>query len=253
MPLLLPFLLIGFFVLMVRNRSFRRGFGKVALFAFLIPLLIFAASRALPVFVGALSELTPILIALAVVYFVFVAPTRRKAPLVARQVRPSLAPETSERPAQIPPAESVKTAPDDVAQIRLGLNLLLVRASGKLPSDLMDRLARVRDAITDALKVAREDDLLSAEAFDARQAATEYLPTAVNAYITLPRAYAEETVVQDGKTSRELLQEQFDLIENAMRAVVDGRARAGAEKLAVQGRFLREKFPARSREFEVEA
>ncbi len=250
---LFPLLFFGFFVLMVKNRSFRRGFGRVALFALLIPALLFASARTLPVFVGALSELTPVLIALAVVYLVFVAPARRGVPVAARRVRPSLAPEVPERPAELPRAESAQTAPDDVAQVRLQLNLLLVRASGKLPADLMDRLARVRDAITDALKLAREDDLLSAEAYDAREAATEYLPTAVNAYIALPRAYAEGTPVQDGKTSRELLLEQFDLIENAMRAVVDGRARAEAEKLAVQGRFLREKFPARPRDFEVEA
>ena len=253
MPLF-PLLLVGFLVLILKNRRFRRGFGKFGLFALLLPLLIFTTSRAVPAVIGALSELTPVLIALAVVYAVFLAPARRQAPVLARQVRPSLAPEPAERPLEIPRAEPAKTNPDDVAQLRLQLNLLLVRASGKLPADLIDRLARVRDAVTAALKVAtREDGALSPEAYDARAAAQEYLPTAVNAYLELPRAYAEQTVVQDGKTSKELLEEQLDLIESAMLAVVDGRARAEAEKLAVQGRFLREKFPARPRDFEVEA
>ncbi len=72
--------------------------------------------------------------------------------------------------------------------------------------------------------------------------ATDYLPTAIQAYLDLPRHYADTHVVADGKTSLDLLADQLDLLEKEINEIVDNVNRADADRLVANGRFLEEKF-----------
>ena len=71
---------------------------------------------------------------------------------------------------------------------------------------------------------------------------TDYLPTALQSYLDLPRNYADHHVVADGKTSLDLLAEQLDLLSNEIDEIVENINAADAGKLIVHGRFLAEKF-----------
>jgi hypothetical protein len=75
-----------------------------------------------------------------------------------------------------------------------------------------------------------------------RQTALDYLPVALQDYLALPTAYATLQPVRDGKTARQLLLEQLDLMDTGMRQIADDAHRNDAEKLLAHGRFLEEKF-----------
>jgi hypothetical protein len=72
--------------------------------------------------------------------------------------------------------------------------------------------------------------------------ATDYLPTALQAYLDLPRQYADAHVVADGKTSLDLLVDQLDLLEKEVNEIAVNVNRADTDKLLANGRFLEEKF-----------
>ena len=72
--------------------------------------------------------------------------------------------------------------------------------------------------------------------------ATSYLPEAVAAYMRLPRAFADQRPVSNGKTSLTVLCDQLDLLGSKMDEVFDAVCRADADALIAHGRFLAEKF-----------
>ncbi len=72
--------------------------------------------------------------------------------------------------------------------------------------------------------------------------ATDYLPTALQVYLDLPRPYADREKVAGDKTARVLLREQLDVLATEINEIVDSMNRADSERLIVHGRFLAEKF-----------
>jgi hypothetical protein len=84
----------------------------------------------------------------------------------------------------------------------------------------------------------------SAQAHLVRASATNYLPTAVAAYLKLPRELADTQPVSGGKTGLDLLCEQLDLINTALDKVAITAATDDAKDLIVHGMFLEDKFAA---------
>jgi len=74
------------------------------------------------------------------------------------------------------------------------------------------------------------------------QCATDYLPSALQAYLDLPRNYAEQHVVTEGKTPHVMLSEQLTVLKKQIDEIADAVNRADTDKLAANGRFLAEKF-----------
>lgn len=60
--------------------------------------------------------------------------------------------------------------------------------------------------------------------------------------MNLPSAYANLHPVKNGKTARQLLSEQLDLLDHSMQQIVEDIHRNDTQKLVVHGRFLEEKF-----------
>ena len=77
------------------------------------------------------------------------------------------------------------------------------------------------------------------------QCATDYLPTALQAYLDLPRHYADHHIVVDGKTPLALLAEQLDILAKQIDEIVENVNCADSDKLVANGRFLAEKFGQR--------
>jgi len=82
----------------------------------------------------------------------------------------------------------------------------------------------------------------SPELFVVQRTATDYLPTALESYLNLPRAYATLHQVQDGKTPRQVLLDQLTLLESKMGEVADDVHRNDTDRLLANGRFLEERF-----------
>jgi hypothetical protein len=75
-----------------------------------------------------------------------------------------------------------------------------------------------------------------------RQTALNYLPQALDAYLALPRMYAERIPVQDGHTARDVLIAQLQLISQKMRETSEDMYHYDADRLLSNARFLQERF-----------
>ena len=72
--------------------------------------------------------------------------------------------------------------------------------------------------------------------------ATDYLPTALGAYINLPRRYATEHPISEGKTAHRVLVEQLDLLVHQLNEIAVAVNKNDTDKLLAHGRFLEERF-----------
>jgi hypothetical protein len=74
--------------------------------------------------------------------------------------------------------------------------------------------------------------------------ATDYLPSALQAYLNLPRAYATLHKMPNGKTADQVLGDQLTLLSSKMDEVADAVHKKDSDALLANGRFLEEKFGA---------
>jgi len=116
------------------------------------------------------------------------------------------------------------------------------RIKGRVPDDIAKLVARIATCINDSLARASALGEGSADVFGLVRTATDYLPTALQSYLDLPRNYADKHVVSDGKTALDLLRDQLELIAKKMDEIADAVNRADTDKLIAHGRFLAEKF-----------
>jgi hypothetical protein len=82
----------------------------------------------------------------------------------------------------------------------------------------------------------------SRDAHSVMATVTSYLPEALNAYLRLPRSFADHRPVEGPKTSLMVLVDQLDLLDTTMDKIFDAACRSDAEALVAHGRFLAEKF-----------
>jgi hypothetical protein len=130
----------------------------------------------------------------------------------------------------------------DPHDVRRNLDEIQRRTYGRVPPAIGRKIARIAAMITETLPRADALGVGSPGQYVLVQCAADYLPTALQAYLDLPRGYADRHVVSDGKTPLELLSDQLDVLERQIGEVADAVNRADTEKLIVNGRFLAEKF-----------
>jgi hypothetical protein len=130
----------------------------------------------------------------------------------------------------------------DPNNVRLALDTQVRIITGKVPPEVMAKVLKIRQVIDGILPRAGNLAPGSPELFIIERTATDYLPTALEAYLNLPRAYATLHAVQDGKTPKEILLDQLALLENKMNEVAGDVHRNDADRLLANGRFLEERF-----------
>ena len=133
-------------------------------------------------------------------------------------------------------------APPTTEQIVTSVDAVLARATSKAPAAVTARVQRVVETVHEM--VPRLDRLGpgSQQAHTVVATATSYLPEAVDAYLRLPRDFADRRVVDRGKTSLLILCDQLDLLGATLDKISDAVSRADAVALVAHGRFLEEKF-----------
>lgn len=131
----------------------------------------------------------------------------------------------------------------NVDAIQRALNALLSDTRNRLPQDLYEKVVLVVAAIEDVLAAGGASGLSQHDRFVVERTAHDYLPTAVRNYLKLPQAYRSNPLPDaDGKTAREVLAEQLDLLARRVRQIADMAYRQDVEALLVHGRFLQSKF-----------
>lgn len=122
----------------------------------------------------------------------------------------------------------------------------------RLPGEARAQLAaldlRTREALTHLEALGQQG---SEAAYLARAVRDEYAPGAVQAYLKLPPTLANTQPLQEGKTGRDLLRDQLDILLNAVQDILGTALRSGGQELLTHQRFLEEKFGKPERDLEV--
>ena len=126
--------------------------------------------------------------------------------------------------------------------LRAELEELVRQVQGKLPKDVMERVISIKNSIVEVLPQIVDLGSNDYNIFLIQQTALDYLPSALQSYLNLPVAYANLHPVRDGKTAKQLLVEQLDLLDNEMKQVVQEVYANDTQQLITHGRFLKEKF-----------
>ncbi|UCH26001.1 MAG: PspC domain-containing protein [Trueperaceae bacterium] len=123
------------------------------------------------------------------------------------------------------------------------LDELVERIRGKVSEDIFKKVTNIRAAIVSVLpQIAELGAGTTQEAYNVKQTALEYLPDALDKYLSLPDGFAETTTLSNGKTAKETLLEQLELLEETMKNIVGDVYEEDAQALLIHGRFLKEKF-----------
>jgi hypothetical protein len=130
----------------------------------------------------------------------------------------------------------------DPDSIRRSLQQQLSKANGKLSPELQQKLQGIADTISGILPHYANFPPGSPDLFVVGRTATDYLPSALQAYLNLPRAYATLHKMPNGKTADQVLSDQLDLLATKMDEVADAVHKKDSDALLANGRFLEEKF-----------
>lgn len=129
----------------------------------------------------------------------------------------------------------------DTKDLGKSLDALLRRIHGRVPQPLEAKVRGIAATIQGILP--RSGELAgSQELFILQRTVTDYLPTSLEAYMTLPRTYAALKPLRGTKTAQQVLADQLNLLQEQMNEVADAVAQNDADRLLAQGRFLEEKF-----------
>ncbi len=135
------------------------------------------------------------------------------------------------------------TLPDnDPDSLRAALTFTVDAVRPRLTQPVQDALDRVVAAVEAVLAVWRDSEIGREAAYTLRASIQDYLPDTLERYSRLPRQYAVERVVRDGKTSRDIVIEQLDVLADELNAIADDINAGNAADLAAHGRFLDERF-----------
>ena len=143
-----------------------------------------------------------------------------------------------------PPQVAMSGTSFDPEGIRRSLDRQLETARGKLSAPLTAKLQGIADTIIGILPHYADFPPGSPDLFVVGRTATDYLPSALQAYLNLPRAYATLHKMPNGKTADEVLSDQLTLIATKMNEVADAVHKKDSDALLANGRFLEEKFGA---------
>lgn len=128
---------------------------------------------------------------------------------------------------------------EDIEEILL---LLQSRIRRKVGRDIYARVDSIGDTIRMLLPQIANINAGDYDLFNLRQTALDYLPAMLNEYLALDKEYRTEQIVQDGKTAKDLLIEQLDLLDDEMKEIAEDLGRGSAQRLIAHGRFLEAKF-----------
>ena len=130
------------------------------------------------------------------------------------------------------------------ANLTESIEELINKSKSKLPSEAIERLQRIRDVVVDLAPKLFSGDVALDYSISLINAVSRDLPETVKNYLHLPSAFATFHVLDNGKTCKQLLIEQLDLLSDQLSRIAENVYKDDADVLVVNGRFLQEKFHA---------
>jgi len=131
----------------------------------------------------------------------------------------------------------------DARGIKDGLNRLMTSIRFRVADDVYNRVGSIAHSILQMLPDEGESfDATDPNVNLVRQTALAYLPQALDAYLAIPRIYAERRPISAGKTAHDVLLDQLNLMDAKMHDVAEDIARRDTDRLMANVRFLQERF-----------
>jgi len=122
------------------------------------------------------------------------------------------------------------------------LDALISRVRAQLTPDMRAHLASVRTSVTEVLPRIVGSGQHDADLFTVKETVLSYLPQTLANYVALPPAFRTSHALKEGKTAKQLLDEQLALLDQQLREVVANVASADAQALLANGKFLEMRF-----------
>ena len=142
-----------------------------------------------------------------------------------------------------PEPEALKAPlPPTSVDILASLDRVETLVSHDVPTAVTSRVHRVSKTIRETLPRLDHDGLQSQDSYSLMATATNYLPEALEAYLRLPRDWADSRPIDNGKSALLILVDQLDLLAVTMERILDAISTADAVALITHGRFLQDKF-----------
>ncbi len=149
----------------------------------------------------------------------------------------------------VPAQRGLKLEPakvQDADEVSAGLERLLVNIHGRVADDIYVRVDSIHHSIASTLPSNGTADTTDPSVFLVRQTALNYLPQALDAYLAVPRSYAEGRTVAGGQTPHDALLQQLDLMDARLHDVSEAMIQHDSDRLLANTRFLAERFAGSS-------
>lgn len=130
----------------------------------------------------------------------------------------------------------------DAETLRRSLEQLIAKIRRRVSPEVLAKVENIKESILAILPRLPEFENSAYEVHVIRQTALDYLPEMLSTYLKLPTAYARFHTVRDGKTPKELLLEQLNILDTEMQKVVVDLHKNDTQALITHGRFLKDKF-----------
>jgi hypothetical protein len=131
----------------------------------------------------------------------------------------------------------------DPRRVQQSLAEQIGAAAGRVPPQVLTRLQRIELTIRTEI-LPRLDCLpLGAPAlYLVERTVSDYLPTAVEAYLRLPNGYVSSQPGSHGRAALDVLVEELDFLDAEMRQVAEVVHRTDMDRLLAHKRFLVDRF-----------
>jgi hypothetical protein len=103
-------------------------------------------------------------------------------------------------------------------------------------------LVSIRAAVSEVLPRLMGARGADSDLYTVRETVLRYLPETLSNYVTLPPVFRGTRPLKDGKTARQLLADQLEVLDSTMGEIVANVAKADAQALLANGKFLEMKF-----------
>jgi hypothetical protein len=118
------------------------------------------------------------------------------------------------------------------------------RLRGRVPDEVLAAVGRIHGQIREVLDRRHALPPGSPDAYVVERTTLDYLPTALESYLSLPRGYANRVAVSRGRTARQVLLDQLAHLEAKLGEVLEAVAKGDTDRLLAHGWFLEDRFAA---------
>lgn len=130
----------------------------------------------------------------------------------------------------------------DAETLRCSLDQLISKIKRRVSAEILSKVENIRESILTVLPRLAEYESSVYNIHTIRQTVLDYLPEMLETYLKLPPAYARFHAIRDGKTPKDLLLEQLDILDAEMQKIVVDLHQNDTQALITHGRFLKDKF-----------